>query len=49
MIEINEKILWKSSVALENELLEMYVNMFLKIVTKWLKIQKSKLHNSLTN
>ena len=49
MIEINVKIFWKSSVALENERLEMYFNMFLKIVTKWLKIQKSKLHNSLTN
>ena len=49
MIEINEKNFWKSSVALENEHLEMYFNMFLKIVTKWLKIQKSKLNNSLTN
>ena len=48
MIEINEKIFWKSSVDLENEHLEMYFNMFLKIVTKWLKIQKSKLNNSLT-
>ena len=48
MIEIKVKNVWKSSVALENEHLEMYFNMFLKIVTKWLKIQKSKLH-SLTN
>ena len=49
MIEINVKIFWKSSVALENEHLVMYFNMFLKIVTKWLKIKKSKLNNSLTN
>ena len=49
MIEINVKNFWKISVALENEHLEMYFNMFLKIVTKWLKIQKLKLNHSLTN
>ena len=49
MIEINVKNVWKSSVALENEHLVMYFNMFLKIVTKWRKIQKSKLNNSPTD
>ena len=42
------KLFWKSSIAL-GDIASWNVLMFLKIVTKWREIQKSKLNNSLTN
>ena len=42
------KLFWKSSIAL-GDIAPWNVLMFLKIVTKWREIQKSKLNNSLTN
>ena len=42
------KIVWKSSIAL-GDIASWNVLMFLKLVTKWREIQKSKLNNSLIN
>ena len=42
------KLFWKSSIAL-GDIASWNVLMFLKLVTKWREIQKSKLNNSLTN